>query len=179
MPTLLGKKYIIQGQCLLATWPEFCRLATETATTLGDCMFQDLICQWGTLYKVVTDNSKLFIKVLTYLSKHYHINHICILGYNSWANGIAEQSHFDVWQSLIKAADGVEVKWFQVLYSVFWAECITICKCLRVSPYFIVTGTQPLIPLNIIEATYLNLPPCKSGARPGWPSLMCLDITYV
>ena len=54
--------------------------------------------------------------------------------------------------------DDVKSKWFQLLYSVFWAECITICKHLGVSSYFIITGMQLLIPLNIIEATYLNPP---------------------
>ena len=121
-------------------------------------MFQDLICRWGTLYEIVMDNGKPFIKALAYLSKRYHINHIHISGYNSRANGIVEWVHFDVHQALIKAADGIKSKWFQSLYSVFWAEHITIRKCLGVSPYFIITGAQPLIPLNIIEATYLNPP---------------------
>ena len=107
----------------------------------------------------MTDNGKPFVKALAYLSKHYHINHIHISWYNSQANGIVKQLHFSVRQSLIKAADGVEVKWFQALYSVFWGKCITIQKCLRVLPYFIVTGTPPLIPLDIIKVTYLNLPP--------------------
>ena len=86
-------------------------------------------------------------------------SHIHISGYNSCANGIVEWSHFDMRQALIKATDGVESKWFQSLYSVFWAEHITIHKHLGVSPHFVVTGTLPLIPLDIVEVTYLNPPP--------------------
>ena len=52
--------------------------------------------------------------------------------------------------------DGIEAKWFHSLYSMIWAERITIRKCLSISPYYIATGTHPLIPLDIVEATYLN-----------------------
>ena len=90
LPASFGKKYIIQGHCWLCTWPEFRTLTKENATALRDWMFQDLICRWGALYEIVTDNGKPFIKALAYLGKHYHINHIRISGYNSRANGIVE-----------------------------------------------------------------------------------------
>jgi hypothetical protein len=159
LPPSSGKKYIVQEHCLLSTWPEFCALAKENATALGNWIFQDIICQWGALYEIVTDNSPAFIKALAHLSKCYHINHIRISGYNSHTNGIVERSHFDVQQALVKVADDIEVKWFHSLYSVFWAERITIRKRLGVLPYYITTGTHPLIPLDIVEVTYLNPPP--------------------
>jgi hypothetical protein len=43
---------------------------------------------------------------MEYLSKRYHLNHIWNSGYNSWANGTVEHSHFDVRQSLFKVIDG-------------------------------------------------------------------------
>ena len=98
---------------------------------------------------------------MEYLAKKYHIRHIRISGYNSRANGIVERSHFDVRQALIKAADGVESAWFPSLYSVFWAERITAKRRLGCSPYFIATGTHPLIPLDIHEATWLLPPPAS------------------
>ena len=60
---------------------------------------------------------------------------------------------------MFKAADGDASKWSQVAYSVFWSERITVRKRMGCSPYFAVTGTQPLIPLDITEATYLQPPP--------------------
>jgi hypothetical protein len=128
LPKSSGKKYVVQGRCSLCTWPEFRGLATENATSLGEWMFQDIICRWGGLYEVVTDNAGPFVKALDYLSKAYHINHIHISGYNSRANSIVERSHFDVRQALVKAADSNQSKWFKSLYSVFWAEHITIRK---------------------------------------------------
>ena len=62
-------------------------------------------------------------------------------------------------QALFKASDGAEGKWAQVTYLVFWSERITPWKRMGCSPYFAVTGTHPLIPLDVVEANYLLPPP--------------------
>ncbi len=41
----------------------------------------------------------------------------------------------------------------------FWSERITPRKRMGCSPYFAVTGTHPLIPLDVVEANYLLPPP--------------------
>ena len=35
------------------------------------------------------------------------------------------------------------------------ADCVTVCQWMSCSPYFTVTGTHPLLPLDVAEATYL------------------------
>ena len=159
MPASGGYKYIVQGRCSLTQYPEFRMLRSETAKTLGDWIFQDILCRWGSLVEIVTDNGSAFVKALAYISKHYHINHIRISGYNSRANGLVERPHFDVRQALYKAADGIEKNWSQVAYSVFWSERVTTRRRMGCSPYFAVTGCHPIIPLDISEATYLLPPP--------------------
>jgi len=105
------------------------------------------------------DNGAPFLKAMEYLSKWYKISHIQISGYNSRANGMVEQSHFDVRQSLFKAADGDEKRWSLVTHSVFGAERVTVRKCMGCSPYFAVTGAHPVLPFDISEATYLQPAP--------------------
>ena len=126
---------------------------------LGDWIFQDIICRWGALVEIISDNGKPFVAALGYIKKKYHIKHIRISGYNSWANGIVERSHFNVRQALFKAADGEQSKWSQVAYSAFWLERVTPRRRMGCSPYFAVTGTHPLLPFDIIEANYLLPPP--------------------
>jgi hypothetical protein len=155
MPKSSGFKYIVQGRCSLVHYVEFRMLRRETSTSLGDWLFEDVICRWGTLSEIVTDNGAPFVKALEYLSRRYHINHIRISGYNSRANGIVERSHFDVRQALFKSVDGDQAKWSKGAYSVFWADRITIRRRMGCSPYFAVTGTHPILPLDIAEATYL------------------------
>jgi transposase InsO family protein len=134
-------------------------LRAETARMLGDWIYEDILCQWGSLRKIVTDNGPAFLKAMEYLSKRYHLNHIWISRYNSQANGIVERSHFDVRQSLFKVVNSDQKRWSLGVYSVFWAERVTPCKRMGCSPYFAITGAHPVLPFDIAKATYLQLPP--------------------
>lgn len=94
-----------------------------------------------------------------YLAKKYNIKHIHISSYNSHANGIVKQLHFDIRQALFKAANGDQSKWSEVAPYVFWADCVTVQQCMGCSPYFALMGTHPLLPFNIAKASYLLPPP--------------------
>jgi len=65
-------------------------LRSENATSIANWIYQDIICHWGALREIVTDNGSPFLAAMAYLESHYQIHHICISGYNSQANGIVE-----------------------------------------------------------------------------------------
>ena len=159
MLSLSGYKYTVQGHCSLIDWPEWAMLAKENAVALEKWILHDIIYCWGLLLKIVSDNGPAFLKVLAYLEKHYHIKHIRISRYNSHANSIVEQLHFEVGEAIFKACDGDESKWSGVAYSVFWAERVTIRCRMGCLPSFTATGTHPLLPINIVKANYLLPPP--------------------
>jgi hypothetical protein len=98
-------KYIVQACCLLSYYPEFRMLRAEISRMLGDWIYEDILCRWGSLCEIVTDNGPAFLKVMEYLSKCYHINYIPIRGYHSRAHGTVECTHFDIRQSLFKVID--------------------------------------------------------------------------
>src|SRR5215510_2085185 len=103
MPISRGFNYIVQGCCSLTGWPEFRKLHKENAKGIGDWIFEDIICRWGSLHEIITDTSTPFIKALEYLADKYKITHIRVSGYNHRTNGLVERSHFDVRQALYKA----------------------------------------------------------------------------
>ena len=159
LPVSGGYRIVVQARCSVCHFPEWRMLRRETDKTIGDWIYQDLLCRWGALVEIVTDNGAPFVKALRYLEKKYKVHHICISGYNSRANGIIERPHFDVRQALFKAADGNETRWSQVAHSVFWSERVTIRKRMGCSPYFAVTGCHPVLPFDVTEATYLQPAP--------------------
>jgi len=159
MPNSGGFKYIVQGRCSLTAWPEFRKLRKENNKTIGDWIFEDILCRWGSLVEIITDNGGPFIKALDYLSDKYKIHHIRVSGYNHRANGLIERSHFDIRQSLYKVANGEEKNWSPGAHSVFWADRVTVRRRLGCSPYYAVTGAHPLLPLDFLEATYIMPPP--------------------
>ena len=76
LPKSGGFKYLVQGHCSLTHYPEYRILCTETMKTIGDWIFDNILCQWGALCEIIMDNSPTFVKALDYLGKQYHIHHI-------------------------------------------------------------------------------------------------------
>jgi transposase InsO family protein len=75
----------------------------ETAAALGNFVFEEVLCRWGAVVEIVTDNGSAWVKAIEWLSKRYGINHIKVSGYNSRANGIVERRHYDVREAISKA----------------------------------------------------------------------------
>jgi hypothetical protein len=155
MPKAGGFRYLVQARCALTSYPEWRMLRTETGTTLASFIFEEILCRWGPLTEIVTDNGPAFISALEQLADRYNIRHIRISPYNSQANGIIERHHYDVREAIMKSAEGDESRWYKFTHSVFWAERVTILKSCGLSPYFMAHGLEPLFPFDITEATFL------------------------
>src|SRR6267154_1985884 len=155
MPKAGGFRYIVQTHCALTAYPKFRLLRTESAQTIAAFIFEDILCRWGPITELVTDNGSAYVAALDLLASRYHVTHIRISPYNSQANGIVERRHYDVREAIMKSSEGDESCWFKHAHSVFWAERITILKSTGLSPYFMVHGIEPLFPFDLAEATYL------------------------
>ena len=154
-PASNGCKYVVHGRCALSSWMEGRPLRNENARSIGQWLFEDIICRWGCVVQIVTDNGGPFKKAVAWLEEKYGIKGIQISAYNSRANGKIERPHWDVRQALWKACTGEVHKWFWYFNLVMWADRITVRKRLGCSPYFITTGSHPTLPLDIVEATWL------------------------
>lgn len=148
-------RFIVHGRCALTSWMEGRALRKETAKAIADWLFEDIICRWGCLREIVTDNGKQFKQVAAYLETKYGIKGISISAYNSQANGKIERPHWDVRQALWKACGSESTKWFWFFHHIMWSDRITIRKRFGCSPFFMVTGAHPVLPLDLIEATWL------------------------
>ncbi|KAJ2926604.1 hypothetical protein H1R20_g10492, partial [Candolleomyces eurysporus] len=109
--------------------------------------------------KYIVHGSPSFEKATAWLQKKYGIKGIKISPYNSQANGRVERPHYDIRDMLFKATGGKTHQWFWYLPHVLWADRITARKRFGVSPFFILTGAEPVVPLDIQEATWLVEPP--------------------
>ena len=155
MPRASGYRYIIQARCALTSYPEWRMLRAENASAISSFIFEDILCRWGAVSEIVTDNGPSFVQALDLLAKKHGIQHIRISPYNSQANGIVERRHYDVREAIMKSCDGEEAQWPHSAHSVFWAERVTILKSTSLSPYFMAHGIEPLFPFDLSEATFL------------------------
>ena len=114
-----------------------------------------MVCRWGCIQTIVTDNAPQYKAALEWLERKYGIRGIQISAYNSQANGKIERGHWDLRQILIKACGKDISKWYYFLPYALWADRITTKRGLGCSPFFAVTGAHPILPLDIEEATWL------------------------
>src|SRR5882724_11057908 len=124
--------YLVQAHCALSSWPEWCPLQKENKKTLGDCIFEEIICKWGRATEIVTDNGPAFLAAAAYLLEKYSIHHTKISPYNLQENGLVECKHFDIHESLMKACDNHHSKWVR----------LPLCS----GPTVSLSASQPVIP---------------------------------
>jgi len=150
-----GHRYVVSARDSLSRWLEARGLRAENAAAIGLFLLECVICRWGCPSEIVTDNAGQMKAALKWLDMKYGITGITISSYNSQANGPVERSHWDVRQSMVKATGGSMKKWFWFLPQVIWADRVTVRRGLGCAPYFAVTGCHPVLPLDIVEATWL------------------------
>jgi len=155
-PASNGCKYIVHGRCALSSWMEGRPLKKETAQTVAMWLFEEIICRWGCLSEIVTDNGAVFIAAVKWLEQKYGIKGIQISAYNSKVNGRIERPHWDVTQMLSKCRGPHNLsKWYWFFWQVMWADRVTVRKRFGCSPFFMVTGAHPILLLDVQEATWL------------------------
>jgi hypothetical protein len=150
-----GFRYILHARCSLCAWPEYRVVKKETARIIGEFIFTELLCRWGALREIVTDNGAPWVKAVQYLADKYKINHIRISPYNSQAQGPIERQHLTIRESIVKSCKGNLKKWPEMTPYAFWADRITTRKSTGHSPFYMAHGVEPIMPFDIVEATYL------------------------
>ena len=106
MPWSASYWYIVQACCALTAYPKWRILRSENSFALTSFIFEDILCCWGALAEIVTDNGPAFVQALDVLADRYNIQHICISPYNFQANGVVEQHHLGVRETITKSTPG-------------------------------------------------------------------------
>lgn len=150
-----GFNKIVDARCSLSSWLEARPIKNENARTLALFLLEEIICRWGCPAELVTDNAPQFLAAVAYLKSKYGIRGIRVSPYNSQANGKIENGHFPIRQSLYKATGGNPTKWYWFFPQMCWADRATVRRGTGCSPFFMVTGAHPTLPLDIEEATWL------------------------
>ena len=159
-PPSNGCKYIVHGRDRLSSYAEGRALKDEKARSIALWLYEEILCRWGGLCLIITDNGSSFIAAAKWIEEKWGIKHITISPYNSKANGAIERPHWDLRQMLFKATGAANVKkWYWFLNAVLWADRVSIRRRTGCSPYFMVTGAHPILPLDATEATWLIKPP--------------------
>ena len=136
-PASNGCKHIAHGRDHSTTWTEARALRDEKARSIALWLYEEIICRWGCIRMIISDNASSFKAALKWIEMKWGIKHVTISVYNSRANGSIERPHWDLRQMLYKATGEKNVsQWYWFLNSVLWADRVSIRKRLGCSPYF-------------------------------------------
>lgn len=155
MPIAKGYHYIVAARDDLSRASEGRALKKSNAETLSQFFWEQILCRYGAVGMVITDNGPEVKGAFQKLIRRYGIPQIKISAYNSKANGVVERGHFIIRESIIKACKGEINKWPEKVHAAFFADRITISKSTGHSPYYLIHGIEPVLPLDLFEHTFL------------------------
>lgn len=151
----MGHKYIVAARDDLSRAAEGRALRDTKARTLARFFWEEILCRYGMVGQVVTDNGPEVLEAFTELMRRYGIPHIKISPYNSKANGVVERGHFTIRESIMKACRTHPKHWPEYVHYAFFADKVTISQSTGFSAYYLLHGVHPVLPLDLLEATFL------------------------
>ena len=68
MPRARGYRYIVHARCSLTSYPEWTMLKKENFKNIAKFIHDTLLCQWGAIEVIVTDNALQYIQAAEFLA---------------------------------------------------------------------------------------------------------------
>jgi hypothetical protein len=152
-----GYEYIVDVRDDLTGWLEVRMLARKSADAVADFLWQDVICWFGCIPQITTDNGTEFQGAVNVLARKYNITVIRISPYNPAANGMIERSHRTWINSIWKLCGNKKNRWSCWFYPAVWADRVTTRRTTGYSPYYLLYGKPHLFPYNIAEETWYTV----------------------
>jgi transposase InsO family protein len=155
MPPAQGYRYIVAAKDDLSGTSEAAPLRNATAKNLAKFFWEFIYCRYGAPQQVTTDNGAEVKGAFDKLLKRLNIPQIRISPYNHHANGVVERGHFTIREALLKTCKDKITEWPQRLPEIIFADRVTTSRVTGFSPYQLLHATDPLLPLDLAEATFL------------------------
>jgi len=155
MPEAQGKNWVVACRDDLSGTTEARAIASDNAKTLAKFFKEQIIYRYGTVDEIVTDNGPSMMGEFAQIVQKFNIHHIKISPYNSQANGVVERGHFNLREAMVKMCEGRIKEWPSILQAAIYADRITTRRATGFSPFYLLHGTHPLLPCDLMEATFL------------------------
>ena len=155
MPKAQAYVCIIAGKDDLSGVSEGRPLRNKKAEAVSKFFWEQILCRYGAVGWVVTDNGPEFMGAYSLLMDRYHLPHIKISAYNSKANGVVERGHFIIREAILKSCEGRIKEWPDYVSHAFFADRVTVRQQTGYSPYYLLHGTHPVLPFDLVEASFM------------------------
>ncbi|KAJ0068233.1 hypothetical protein NL108_017965 [Boleophthalmus pectinirostris] len=165
--TSQGNRYVLVITDYFTRYANLYPLKDQRAMTVAKCIFEDYVRQHGLPETIHTDQGRQFESDL--------VKHLCrLLGitktrttpYHAQSDGMVERLNRTLKDQLAKYIAQTGGEWDQFLPQVELAYNSSVHSSTGFSPFFLVHGREPNLPLDII----LNCSPTVTSPTPGTPA---------
>lgn len=153
MPRSMGFEYIVLARGEATTYVEGRTLRNPTMKAVARFLMEEIICRWGAIEEITTDNGPEFSSAVEELARRYSIMHIKISPYNLRAQGIVERGHHPFRRTLLKTC-GNPAHWAQYFHHALWVDRAIVRKATGYSPFYLAHGYHPLLPIDAFQLTF-------------------------
>ncbi|SJL17472.1 uncharacterized protein ARMOST_21023 [Armillaria ostoyae] len=152
--------YIVCAKDDLTGVVEASPLINNNSKELAKFFWEKIYCRYGAIGQVVTDNGSEVKGAFEILIRKLNIPHVRVSPYNKRAGGVVERGHFILREAIVKACpkrakDGQIKNWHKHIDAAVFADRVTVSSVTGYSPYFLLHGVEPLLPFDLLEATFM------------------------
>ena len=149
-----GYRYIVDTRDDLTGWIEARMLRSKRAEIVAEFLYQDVICRFGCVPQVTSDNGGEFDGVFQSLTRRYGIPLIKTTPYHPQGNGMIERGHRTWINSIWRICGKKKHHWSQYFHAALWADRVTTRRTTGFSPYYLLYGKTPLFPFHITDQSW-------------------------
>ena len=149
-------KYLIVARDDLSNWVEAKELKNKTAKSIQTFIERDIVGRYGPVMSwITTDNGGEMRKETRSYLDALHIPVVTAAAYHPQANGMVERGHGPLVEACLKLSGDSKGNWHRHLPAALWADRITTRRTTGYSPFELVFGAAPLLPIDVEFETWL------------------------
>lgn len=160
--TKVGKKnsngdpiVLLLARDSLTGWVEGKIVERQNAITVAEWFETEFLARWGIVGQVTADQGPEFKGEFKQMLARYKIKYVNTSSYNPAANGVVENGNKSIKEAIFKRCRGDASKWAVHLPYALWADRSTVRRSTGFSPFYMMFGQEPVLPIDWEESTML------------------------
>ncbi|PFX16158.1 Retrovirus-related Pol polyprotein [Stylophora pistillata] len=149
-PSNKGNRYVVIFSDYLTGWCEAFPVPSVEATVISRLLVNKFIARHGAPRVLLSDRGKNFLsKVVADVSKVFHIHKVNTSSYHPQTDGSVERFNSTLCQSLSKYVAKNQKDWDDFIPLVLFAHRTSILEAIGDSPYYVLYGHEPRLPVDV------------------------------
>jgi transposase InsO family protein len=150
-------KYLIVARDDISGWLEAAPLVKLTSSNVAKFLLEYWVYRYGSIKTVTTDNGAEFEKEFVKAVQKIGAKLVLTSPYYPEANAMVERGHKTIKDTLVKMCGQSGGKWREYLPLVLFSDRISTKRTTGYTPYEIIFGQLPVLPVDLEMDTYLGI----------------------